>query len=183
MHQDASFELSNRTIRWFSIFPFVRGDPFNLGGVWALPQGDGLVKNGFQSVFLGPYGIPHPYKCQAKKFLHFLILATTIIPHLQFYCGLAHLIANFKKWNSKSGIHDYLQVSLLRRLICVFIYLGQLFKYTGCHWSSSPVQGDIADFTLQFGALFNKFELWKFKRVHDWLLWKQNKSQDRTGHT
>ena len=71
VHQDASFELSNRTIRWFSIFTLVRGDPFNLGGVWALPQGDGLVKNGFWSVFLGPYGIPHAYKCQAKKFLNF----------------------------------------------------------------------------------------------------------------
>jgi hypothetical protein len=43
----------------------------DLGGVRMLPQGDGLVKNRFQSVFLGPYGIPHPYKYQAKKILHF----------------------------------------------------------------------------------------------------------------
>ena len=79
VHQDASFELSNSTIRWFSIFTLVRGDPFDLGGVWALPQGDGLVKNRFQSVFLGPYGIPHPYKYQAKKCLHFSFLATAIL--------------------------------------------------------------------------------------------------------
>ena len=25
----------------------------------------GLVKNSFQSVFLGPYAIPHAYQCQA----------------------------------------------------------------------------------------------------------------------
>ena len=79
VHQDASFELSNSTIRWFSIFTLVRGDPFDLGGVWALPQGDGLVKNGFWSVFLGPYGIPHAYKSQAKKFLNFSFLATAIV--------------------------------------------------------------------------------------------------------
>ena len=56
MYQDASFELSNRTIWWFSIFTLVRGDPFDLGAVWALPQGDGLVTNCFQSVFLERYG-------------------------------------------------------------------------------------------------------------------------------
>ena len=34
-------------------------NPYDLGGIRALPQGDGLVQNGCQSVFLGPYGIPH----------------------------------------------------------------------------------------------------------------------------
>ena len=59
-------------------FHFSKGGPFWFRGVWALPQGDGLVKNGFWSVFLGPYGIPHAYKCQAKKILHFSFLATAI---------------------------------------------------------------------------------------------------------
>ena len=45
----------------------IRGDPFDFGGVRALRAGEGLVKNGFQSVFLGPYGIPHAYKCQAQN--------------------------------------------------------------------------------------------------------------------
>ena len=44
----------------------IRGDPFDFGGVQALRAGEGLVKNGFQSVFLGPYGIPHANKCQAQ---------------------------------------------------------------------------------------------------------------------
>ena len=39
VHQDASFELSNGTIRWFSIFTLVRGDPFNLGGSERYPKG------------------------------------------------------------------------------------------------------------------------------------------------
>ena len=39
----------------------------------------GLVKNGFQSVFLGPYGIPHAYKCQAKK-ISFLATAIWLRP-------------------------------------------------------------------------------------------------------
>ena len=33
----------------------------------ALRQGLGLIKNVFQSDFLGPYDIPHVYKCQAKN--------------------------------------------------------------------------------------------------------------------
>ena len=47
-------------------FHLSKREPLNLGGVQALPQGDGLVKNGVESVFLGPYGIPHVYKCQAS---------------------------------------------------------------------------------------------------------------------
>ena len=62
--QDATFELSNGTILWFSIFTLVRG--------WT-------GQKNFQSVFLGPYGTPHPYKYQAKKCLHFSFLATTIL--------------------------------------------------------------------------------------------------------
>ena len=38
-----------------------------------------MVQNGFQSGFLGPYGIPHANKWQAKKFLHFSFLATAIV--------------------------------------------------------------------------------------------------------
>ena len=34
--------------------------------VSALPQGDGLVKNGFQSFLLGPYGISHTNKSEGK---------------------------------------------------------------------------------------------------------------------
>ena len=46
-----------------------------------------LFENGFKNVFLGPYGIPHAYKCQAKKFLNFSFLATTIPPHTSsLYC-------------------------------------------------------------------------------------------------
>ena len=47
------------------IFPFhiSNGGPFWFRGVWALPQEDVLVKNSFRSVFIGPYGIPHTYKC------------------------------------------------------------------------------------------------------------------------
>ena len=35
-------------------------------GVRALRAGEGLLKNGFQSAFLGPYDIPHANKCQAQ---------------------------------------------------------------------------------------------------------------------
>ena len=45
----------------------IRGDPFDFGGVCALRAGEGFVKNCFQSFFLGPYGIPHAYKCQAQN--------------------------------------------------------------------------------------------------------------------
>ena len=78
VRQDASIQLSNSTIWWFSIFTLVRGDPFDLEGVRALHQGDGLVKNGFRSVLLGPYGILHAYKCKEKKILIFSFLATAI---------------------------------------------------------------------------------------------------------
>ena len=44
----------------------IRGDPFDFGGVRALRAGEGLVKNSFQSVFLGLYVIPHANKCQAQ---------------------------------------------------------------------------------------------------------------------
>ena len=44
----------------------IRGDPFDFGGAERYAQGKELVKNGFQSVFLGPYGIPHANKCQAQ---------------------------------------------------------------------------------------------------------------------
>ena len=47
-------------------FHFSKGGPFDLGGVQALPLEDGLIKNVFQIVFLGPYGIFHTYKCQGK---------------------------------------------------------------------------------------------------------------------
>ena len=78
VHQDASFEPSQSTIRWFSIFTLVR-DPSDLGGVKALPQGDGLFTYGFQSVFLGPYGISHTYKCQGKNNCKVWFLDTTIV--------------------------------------------------------------------------------------------------------
>ena len=44
-----------------------KGDLFDFGGVQALRAGEGLVKNGFQIVFLWPYGSPHTYKCQTQK--------------------------------------------------------------------------------------------------------------------
>ena len=57
-------------------FHFSKGGPFLFrGGLSATPRG-WTVKNRFQSVFLGPYGIPHPYKYPAKKYLHFSFLAT-----------------------------------------------------------------------------------------------------------
>ena len=40
-------------------FHFSKGEPF-----WF--RGEGMVKNGFQSVYIGPYGFPHTYKCQAN---------------------------------------------------------------------------------------------------------------------
>ena len=67
VHQDTSFELSKSTIGQFFGFFTIRGDPFDFGGFRALRAGEGLFKNGFQSVFLGPYGIPHAYKCQARN--------------------------------------------------------------------------------------------------------------------
>ena len=67
MNQDASFELSKSTIGQFFRFFTIRGDPFDFEGVQALRAGEGLVKNSFQNVFLGPYGIPHAYKCQAQQ--------------------------------------------------------------------------------------------------------------------
>ena len=54
---------------------------FLILAVRALRQGEGLIKNGFQSDFLGPYDIPHAYKCQAKKILDLKILCTTILHH------------------------------------------------------------------------------------------------------
>ena len=38
-----------------------------VGGVRALRAWEGLVKNSFQSLFLGPYGNPHAYKCQGRN--------------------------------------------------------------------------------------------------------------------
>ena len=44
----------------------------------ALRQDEGLIKKCFQSVILGPYDIPHAYKCQAKQFLDLKCVCTTI---------------------------------------------------------------------------------------------------------
>ena len=48
---------------------FLPKDPFPIKfpiiAVWALRQGEGVVKNGFERVFLGPHDIPHTYKYQA----------------------------------------------------------------------------------------------------------------------
>ena len=41
---------------------------FPIIAVWALRQGERVVKNGFKRVFLGPYDIPHTHICQAKWF-------------------------------------------------------------------------------------------------------------------
>ena len=52
---------------------------FNIKAVWALHQGKGHVKNGFQTDFVGPYGIPHGYKSQAEKLLDLKFICTTIL--------------------------------------------------------------------------------------------------------
>ena len=46
-----------------------------------------MVKNGFQSVFLWPYGIPHAYKCRASNiFKDFnLSILLTYTPIMQKY--------------------------------------------------------------------------------------------------
>ena len=51
---------------------------FPIIAVRALRQGKGQIKNGFQSDFLGPYDIPHGYKCQATQILDLKFLCTTI---------------------------------------------------------------------------------------------------------
>ena len=61
----------------FSKYPF--SIIFPIIAARALRQGEGRVKNGFQSDFLGPYDIPHGYKCQAKKILDLKFLCTTIM--------------------------------------------------------------------------------------------------------
>ena len=83
VNQDSSFELSKSTIGHFFMNFSLRGDPFDFGGVRALRAGEGLVKNGFQSVFLGPYGIPHANKCQAQMiFMDFnLSIRLTMTSH------------------------------------------------------------------------------------------------------
>ena len=47
----------------FSTYPF--SIIFPIIAVRALRQGERVVKNGFERVFLGPYDIPHTYKYQA----------------------------------------------------------------------------------------------------------------------
>ena len=42
-------------------------DSFTLRRVRALCAREGMVEYCFQTVFLGPYGIPHAYKCKAEK--------------------------------------------------------------------------------------------------------------------
>ena len=52
-----------------AFYTFFSKDPFSIKfpiiAVWALRQGEGVVKNGFERVFLGPHDIPHTFKYQA----------------------------------------------------------------------------------------------------------------------
>ena len=52
--------------------------------VRALRQGEGQIKNGFQSDFLGPYDIPHGNKSQAKLNFDLKMLCTAILLHDNF---------------------------------------------------------------------------------------------------
>ena len=77
----------------------IRGDPFDFWGVRALRAGEGLVKNSFQSDFLGPYGIPHAYKCQAQHIfkdsnLSLRLIISTLLEPNQMELGF--LITNEK---------------------------------------------------------------------------------------
>ena len=60
-----------------------------------LPQGDGLVKNGFQNDFLGPYGNPHAHKCQAKKFLNLSFLESVIMSHVRCHVSSCTCLFSF----------------------------------------------------------------------------------------
>ena len=53
-----------------------------MGGLSATLRGlTGQKQNGFQSVFLEPYGISHTYKCQGKNYSKVWFLDTAISLH------------------------------------------------------------------------------------------------------
>ena len=68
----------NSTIPWILIFTLVRGDPFDLGGLSATPRGWTGQKQ-VSKCFLGPYGIPHSYKCHGKNNSKVWFLDTAIL--------------------------------------------------------------------------------------------------------
>ena len=122
VHQDASFELSNRTIQWFSIFTLVRGDSFDLGGVWALPQGDRLIKNLFKVFFLGLMAFPIHINIR-PKIPQFFIFSNR-------HSAVSALVLMFLGYKNCASSHGYTNTWTL---------LGIAMQHTIC-WESCRVE-------------------------------------------